>query len=64
MATKHFHTMITGGMAQGVVEKEKMIVWHCLMVELIVRQAVSAVPCCEVVEIQGYHKKANVSVAQ
>ena len=56
--------MITGGMAQSVVEKEKMIVWHCLMVELIVRQAVSAVPCCEVVEIQGYHKKANVSVAQ
>ena len=67
MATKHFHMMITGGIEQGVVEKEKVIVWHCLMVELCVRQALSAVAggcCCGIVEILGYHGKANVSVAQ
>ena len=64
VATKHFHTMITE-VTQGVVEKAEVIAWHCLMVELCVRQVVSAVAGgCGIVEIQGYQMVANVSVAQ
>ena len=62
VATKHLQTIITGGITQSVVEK--VIVCLCLMVELCVRQALSAVDGCGIVEILGYHGKANVSVAQ
>ena len=41
-------------MGSVVVEKAEVIVCHCLMVELIVRQAVSAVAGgIGIVEIQG-----------
>ena len=53
VATKHFQAMITGGMTHAVVEKEKVIVCHCLMVELIVRQELSAIPRYGIVEMQG-----------
>ena len=53
VATKQLHTVVATRIPNIVVEKAEVIVCVCLMVELIVRQALSAVAGYGIVEILG-----------